>query len=57
MDSETFACLTMLETCVSHLRSLEIVTPRSLTCFTSISAWDRIAKSRSRFQEVDCHYL
>ena len=37
MDSETFACLTMLETCVSHLRLLEIVTPRSLTCFTSIS--------------------
>ena len=37
MDSETFACLTMLEICVSHLRSLEIVTPRSLTCFTSIS--------------------
>ena len=37
MDSETFACLTMLETCVSHLRSLEIVTPTSLTCFTSIS--------------------
>ena len=33
MDSETFACLTVLGTCVYHLRSFEIVTPRSLICF------------------------
>ena len=57
MDSEIFACLTMLETCVSHLRSLEIVTPRSLKCFPSILCVIRLQKKRIRFQEVDHHYL
>ena len=41
MDSETFACLDSVgNMCVHdcvHLRSFEIVTQRSLTCFTSIS--------------------